>query len=412
MKNKYSKYRLFTLFLLVLTPFLFGYTTVVVNNVTRFNMQFGIFMIVFSFLSFFMLLFSIFELFIHKELFGRLNNYKKIAVVSFSLFYILEIYGFTNLLFYNDNFKDFFIMTSMYTDNNLVNSIYDKAEVDSIIKKNTDLDDVEDIKIDVESNYNVYESKFEEDILKHDENEKYKIIKIEGTTIGADFHYEGYMAIIYDPSLVHVAKSSGAGTFEGAYGEILPDISRKNNAVIAINAGGFFDPNWDSNGGIPHGDVVINGKIDSSFERGLETGGIIGFDKNDKLVLKRMTTEEVKNSNLRDAVDFGPYLIVNGENLFKNVNYYSWACARTAIGQREDGIVLMLVIDGLQEHSKGAGYADVAKIMEDYGAINAANLDGGTSTAMTYNHKYINSPWNGYVKTYRWLPNAFVVTSK
>lgn len=411
MKNKYSKYRLFTLFLLVITPFLFAYTTVVVNNFTRFSMQFGIFMIVLSLCSFFALLFSVFELSIHRELFGKLNNYRKIAVFSFSLFYIFEIYGFTNLLFYNNDFKEFFIETSLYTDNGLVNSIYDKTEVDSVIKKFSD-SDFDDVKIDVKSDYKVYESKFEEDILTHDEDEKYKIVKIEGTTIGADFHYEGYMAIIYDPSLVHVAKSSGAGTFDGSFGEILPDISRKNNAVIAINAGGFYDPNWDSNGGIPHGDVVIDGRLDSSFERGLDTGGIIGFDKNDKLVLKRMTTNEVENSNLRDAVDFGPYLIVDGENMFKDVNYFSWACARTAIGQREDGIVLMLVIDGLQEHSKGAGYADVAKIMEDYGAFNAANLDGGTSTAMTYNHKYINSPWNGYVKTYRYLPNAFVVVDK
>ena len=70
----------------------------------------------------------------------------------------------------------------------------------------------------------------------------------------------------------------------------------------------------------------------------------------------------------------------------------------------------MVVIDGLQSHSAGASYADMAKIMETYGAVNAANLDGGTSTAMTYNHEYINSPWNGYRKTYRYLPNAFIVT--
>ena len=74
MKNKYSKYRLFTLFLLVITPFLFAYTTVVVNNFTRFSMQFGIFMIVLSLCSFFALLFSVFELSIHRELFGKLNN--------------------------------------------------------------------------------------------------------------------------------------------------------------------------------------------------------------------------------------------------------------------------------------------------------------------------------------------------
>ena len=69
----------------------------------------------------------------------------------------------------------------------------------------------------------------------------------------------------------------------------------------------------------------------------------------------------------------------------------------------------MLVIDGLQDHSYGAGYADLASILQRYGAVNAASMDGGTSTSMTINHNYINSPWNGYVKTYRWLPNAWIV---
>ena len=147
-------------------------------------------------------------------------------------------------------------------------------------------------------------------------------------------------------------------------------------------------------------------------QRGDAGGGIIGFDKNDKLILKKMTVDEAYSRGIRDAVEWGPFLIVNGVNYYKNVNYYTWTCGRTAIGQRADGIVLMLVIDGLQSHSKGASYADMAHIMELYGAVNAANLDGGTSTAMTVNHEYINSPWNGYVSTYRWLPNAWIVVNK
>ena len=123
-----------------------------------------------------------------------------------------------------------------------------------------------------------------------------------------------------------------------------------------------------------------------------------------------MTGTEALEMGIRDAVDWGPYLIVDGVNQFGNVKRYTWTCGRAAIGQRADGIVLLLVIDGLQSHSKGASYADMAKIMEDYGAINAANLDGGTSTMMVENHKYVNSPWNGYVPTFRRLPNAWIVT--
>ena len=63
----------------------------------------------------------------------------------------------------------------------------------------------------------------------------------------------------------------------------------------------------------------------------------------------------------------------------------------------------------MQSHSQGASYTDLANIFERYGAVNAASMDGGTSTAMVEKGQYINSPWNGYVRTYRWLPNAWVV---
>ena len=134
---------------------------------------------------------------------------------------------------------------------------------------------------------------------------------------------------------------------------------------------------------------------------------MIGFNSENKLILKRMTTEEAIESGIRDGVDWGPFLIVDGVNKFENSSS-SWECPRTAIGQREDGIVLFLVIDGLQEHSVGASYRDLATIMENYGAVNAANLDGGTSASMVENDKYINSPWNGYRPTFRRFPNAFV----
>ncbi len=349
---------------------------------------------------------------------------KKIKIMSFKtslamiLFFLslsFNLSAIVNFVYYNNDFKSWLVRTSIGSINykNVATSVYNEKTIDKIM-------DAENKRIDFSKdiiNYSVkyeekkfYANKIEEELFNHEEGEIYKIIPISGTTIGANYHYEGFMAIVYDPANVKLAKSTGAGTFPGAYGETLSDISRKNNALVAINAGGFYDPNWNSNGGIPHGDVIIDGKLDSSYTRGLDSGGIVGFDYDGKMILKRMTTEEAVNSNFKYAMDWGPYLIVDGVNKYANVNYYTWACARTAIGQREDGIVLMLVIDGLQEHSKGASYADMAKIMQDYGAINAINMDGGTSTAMTENNKYINKPWNGYVPTFRWLPNAWIVT--
>ena len=123
-----------------------------------------------------------------------------------------------------------------------------------------------------------------------------------------------------------------------------------------------------------------------------------------------MTANEAIRKGIRDAVDFGPFLIVNGKSSFINGNGGWGQAPRTAIGQREDGIVLLLVIDGRQTGSIGADMNDLTRVMLDYGAINAANLDGGTSSAMSLNGKIISNPRNGnfQAKT-RPVPNAWIV---
>ena len=92
---------------------------------------------------------------------------------------------------------------------------------------------------------------------------------------------------------------------------------------------------------------------------------------------------------VRDAVKFGPILLVNGEPV-EALGDGSGLNPRTAIGQRADGAMLLLTIDGRQSNSIGASLADVRDVMLDFGAVNAANLDGGSSTSMIYNGEMIN----------------------
>ena len=115
-------------------------------------------------------------------------------------------------------------------------------------------------------------------------------------------------------------------------------------------------------------------------------------------------------NGIRDAVDFGPFLIVNGKSSFINGNGGWGDAPRSAIAQRQDGIVLLLVIDGRQVGYPGADMNDLTKVLLEYGAINAANLDGGTSSAMEMNGEIITSPRNGnfQAKT-RPVPNAWIV---
>ena len=186
-------------------------------------------------------------------------------------------------------------------------------------------------------------------------------------------------------------------------------MAKENNAVVAINGGGFVDPNYNSLGGVPQGTVIKNGKIVSNrtFKK---TGGIIGFTKDNKLILARMTANEAIKNGVRDAVSFGPFLIVNGKASFIKGNGGWGEAPRTAIGQRKDGIVLFLVIDGRMVGRPGADMVDLTEIMQKYGAYNAANLDGGTSCGLVVNGQLINDPVNGNGKhKTRMIATGFIV---
>ena len=139
------------------------------------------------------------------------------------------------------------------------------------------------------------------------------------------------------------------------------------------------------------------------------SGGFVGFNKENKLVLGKFTKEQAVSMGIRDAVEFGPFLIVNGKSSFVKGNG-GWGIApRTAIGQRSDGIVLFLVINGRLATSIGADMGDLTEIMENYGAVNAANMDGGSSSELVINNKIINHPVAAGTNGLRDMPTFWVV---
>ena len=66
-----------------------------------------------------------------------------------------------------------------------------------------------------------------------------------------------------------------------------------------------------------------------------------------------------------------------------------------------------MVIDGRLVSSLGATYMDLAEVFLSYGAVNACNLDGGSSSVMWFQGDYINSP-STYVGI-RPVPTTFLV---
>ena len=216
--------------------------------------------------------------------------------------------------------------------------------------------------------------------------------------------YMGYMMVVYDPA--RVTCGTCRDTFTRAKGLQLKDIAARYNAVAAINGGGFEDDGGAGNGGQPLGLVISGGEVKHTGGTSSDFYATVGFDSNNIMHIGKLSAEKAKKYGIRDAMTFGPTLIVNGEaasvkGLSSGLN------PRTAIGQRSDGAVLMLVIDGRQASSLGATYADLITVMMEYGAVNAINLDGGSSSLMYYKGAYLNK---GVTLTgSRNMPTAFIV---
>lgn len=199
--------------------------------------------------------------------------------------------------------------------------------------------------------------------------------------------YNAYVMLIRDPSSVYMATSSKEFSTSIPGTRINHQIVTEG-ALAAINAGAFYD-NGTSNpivGSVPEGLVIADGKVmwdSGSPPEG--AGGFVGFDENNILVVaKTMTSEKAMELKIRDGCEFGPVLLMDGNINEEAYNKNSGFNPRTAIGQRADGTVIFLCIDGRQAGSLGGSYADVIDIMVEYEAVNACNLDGGSSSVMLY----------------------------
>ncbi len=332
----------------------------------------------------------------------------KILVIFLSM--IIGGCSFVLFLFYGpiSLFRDFWITSAMTTMTHqyLATWFYNDYVIEEVLSKNS-IVEVEDttnpdlVKINTKkNNQTIYKNEYEKQILERDPNNSlFKLIEVSG--VG----YQGYLVAIYDPSKVSIATTK----YLGKKGEAITTIAKRENARIAMNAGGFYDPDWNSNGALPHGTVIQNGKIVSDFDDANMAGGFVGFTKDNKLVLGKMSKEEAIAMGIRDAIEFGPFLIVNGKSSFVKGNG-GWGIApRTAIGQRADGIVLFLVINGRLASSIGADMGDLTEIMENYGAVNAANMDGGSSSELVIDNKIINHPVAAGTQGLRDMPTFWIV---
>lgn len=206
--------------------------------------------------------------------------------------------------------------------------------------------------------------------------------------------FVGYMIKVLDPRRVFV--SNGLG-------QTLGEQCASNGALGGINGGAFLDFNGTGDGRTPEGLTIVNGEV---INYGYEENCFCGLNRDGLLIVGWYSLQNVRDMDIVSGVTWGPILIQNSvpadlSRISSGLN------PRTAIGQRADGCILMLVIDGRQVHSFGATYRDVQEVMLQYGAVNAFNLDGGSSTTMYLNGQYVNScsSANGIARP---IPDAFL----
>ncbi|MCI8617591.1 MAG: phosphodiester glycosidase family protein [Clostridia bacterium] len=329
----------------------------------------------------------------HKE---KRNKHKKKKTVKQKIFLILKIIiglillGIIGIvLFFKTSlfqkYKEIWVETAMSTMNHkyLATWFLSDEEIKEILDR-----------LKVENNE---DSKSEEIIIQVPIEEEKKEITVEKIT---GKNYVGYVMIIPDASKVKLVDSRKKNR-----GTQLSEIVENNNAIAGINAGGFTD-----DGGVGRGHQLCKATIiDKKLLYGYKNVkySLIGLTADKKLLLGKYIYQEAINMGIESAVEFGPYLIVNGKNQVTNANS-GGIHPRTAIGQRKDGTFIFVVIDGRQPgYSLGTNLLELQNIFNRYDAYNAANLDGGSSSTMYYKDKVVNKTSTPMGQ--RYLPNAFIV---
>ena len=306
-------------------------------------------------------------------------------------------------------FRDWYVTTAMTTMTHkyLAYIFYDQEMVDEVLDNNriieaTDPTDTSKINFNPNFGADSYESIYEEQILKKDnESDLYKILEISGD------NWHGYMAVIYDPSKIELVFTDNYGKSRGAY---ISTMGKDKKALVAMTGSGVQHKNGVN---LITGTAIKDGKIYAVGKKINKGGGMIGFTKDNVLVLTKKTAQQaIDEYGMDRAVEFGPFLIVNGKpSTFSGSG--DGVHPRTAIAQRQDGIVLFVVIEGRRASSVGISLKDLSEFFLKYKAYNAANLDGGGSSALyavvNGKGKLLNEPGGYGYSGERYMANAWML---
>lgn len=215
--------------------------------------------------------------------------------------------------------------------------------------------------------------------------------------------WKGKKIYVYDPTSIRVVVPSKSGE-----GERITSMVARTGAVAGINGGGFDDPSGLGNGFAPIGLIISGGDILYTEYTSSIPQQVVGFTDKGLMIIGKYSIDDLIKKNIKEAVTFAPRIIANGVPLIKSGNGGSGIQPRTAVGQRADGVVIFVIINGRQASSVGATEKEVQDLFMAEGAINAGFLDGGASSELvTQEEGLITSPSSRFGE--RRLPSAFLV---
>ena len=240
--------------------------------------------------------------------------------------------------------------------------------------------------------------------------------------------FTAYVMLVKDPSRVFIGPTysySNAGS-----GKQIFQAVEMEDAVAGINGGEFSDIGGQGTGAQPMGLTYSKGSCvwdDGHYST------FMGFDKDNRLIVENgMTRARAEELGIRDGCSFwgqeGDNRLITNEGGSVQFHYATGdagVAQRTAIGQRADGVVIMIVTDGRSASSLGATRNDLVDLFIEYRAVVAGRLDGGSSAMMYYENyaeKYNLDPEtlnatqkDGMVNNYkaftgyRYIPTYFLV---
>jgi hypothetical protein len=141
---------------------------------------------------------------------------------------------------------------------------------------------------------------------------------------------------------------------------------------------------------IPPDGAVLVGRGSSAGRLAAEA--FVGEEVTARLILRPQW------GGVTDAIGGGPLIVKNGRPVFRALEDFttyqlSLRHPRTGVGQRADGRLLFVAVDGRQPgYSTGMTNFELAQTLVRLGAVTGSALDAGGSTTMAFDGKLLNRP--------------------